>query len=72
MKTQYLVINRETRDELILNAKEVSMFLKRKNYRDYAISRISSKKETWFEILGFAFFGLAIVILGTKIIVECL
>ena len=55
MKTQYLVINRETRDELILNAKEVSMFLKRKNYRDYAISRISSKKETWFEILGFAF-----------------
>ena len=70
MKTQYRVINRETRDELILNAKELDTFLKNKNNRDFAITPIESRKETWLGIIGFGCLVVASVLLLTKILMQ--
>ena len=69
MKTQYRVINRENRNEYTLNAEELSKFFKKQLIRDYAISRIPSKKETW---LGLSCLGLAFIICITKIITQWL
>jgi len=70
VKTQYRVINRETRDELILNYNELLNFFKHKRQLDYTITPIESKKETWLEILGFGCLIVAIVLLLTKIIMQ--
>ncbi len=72
MKTQYKVINRENRNEYTLNAEELSKFFKKQLIRDYAISRIPSKKETWLEALGLSCLGLAFIICMTKIITQWL
>tara|TARA_R100001463_G_scaffold99144_1_gene153588 strand:- start:87 stop:305 length:219 start_codon:yes stop_codon:yes gene_type:complete len=70
MKTQYRIINRETRDELILNAKELIHFFKHKRQLDYTITEIESKKETWLEIIGFGCLVVASVLLLTKILIQ--
>ena len=70
MKTQYRVIKRDTRHEYVLNTSELIQFFRKQNIRDYAVSKLPSKKESFFEALGFACLGLAIVILGTKIIMS--
>jgi len=70
MKTQYKVINRENRKEYTLNAEELSKFFKKQLIRDYAISRIPSKKETLLEALGLSCLGLAFIICMTKIITQ--
>tara|TARA_S200002703_G_scaffold38089_3_gene33405 strand:- start:11111 stop:11332 length:222 start_codon:yes stop_codon:yes gene_type:complete len=67
---QFRVINRETRDELILNYKELNTFLKNKNYRDFAITPIESRKETWLGIIAFGCLVVASVLLLTKILMQ--
>lgn len=82
MKTQFKVINRVTKEEWIFNSKEFKRFFhceydpqtKKVKYNqhisDYAISTLQPKEETWQEVLGFSFLGLAIVILVTKIVMS--
>jgi len=70
MKTQYRVINRETRDELILNLDELLNFFKHKRQLDYTITPIESKKETWLGIIGFGCLVVASVLILTKILMQ--
>ena len=82
MKTQFKVINRVTREEQIFNSKELKRFfhceydpktqkIKYNNHwRNYAISPAKPTSETWLEVLGFSFLGIAIVILVTKIVMQ--
>ena len=70
MKTQYRVINRETRDELILNINELLDFFKHKRQLDYTITPIESKKETWLGIIGFGCLVVASVLILTKILIQ--
>ena len=82
MKTQFKVINRVTREEQIFNSKEFKRFFhceydpqtKTIKYNNdmnaYAYSTLQPKEETWQEVLGFSFLGIAIVILVTKIIMS--
>ena len=70
MKTQYRVINRENRKEYTLNAEELTKFFKRQNIRDYAVSKIPSKQETFLEALFIGFLAVVVVICLTKIIME--
>ena len=42
MKTQFRVISRNTREEQLLNASEVSRFFKLNDIREYAISQVQS------------------------------
>ena len=44
MKTQYRVINRKTRRQQILNAKQVAKFFKYQNIRDYGITVVRQKQ----------------------------
>ena len=80
--TQFKVINRVTKEEQIFNSKEFKRFfhceydpqtktIKYNNdMNDYAYSTLQPKEETWQEVLGFSFLGIAIVILVTKIIMS--
>ena len=82
MKNQFKVINRVTREEQIFNSEELRKFfyceydpqtekIKYNNeWKDYAISSVKPPEETWMEVLGFSFLGLAIIILVTKIIMS--
>jgi len=79
---QFRVINRTTREEQVFNSKELKRFfhceydkqtkkLKYKNHpRDYAHSRVKPLEETWLEVLGFSFLGIAIIVLVTEIVMK--
>ena len=80
--TQFKVINRTTKEEQVFNSKEFKRFfhceydpqtgkIKYNNdMNDYSYSQVRQPEETWLEVLGFSFLGLAIVILATKIIMS--
>ena len=82
MKNEFRVINRTTREEQVFNSKELKRFfhceydhqtgkIKYNNHwRNYAISPAKPTTETWLEVLGFSFLGIAIVILVTEIILQ--
>tara|TARA_R110001592_G_scaffold180087_1_gene422104 strand:- start:299 stop:523 length:225 start_codon:yes stop_codon:yes gene_type:complete len=74
MKTQYIIKHKLTNKEHILNAKEKEQFYQYQNKFDYLESELLEiETETnWKEEIGLALIGIAIVILGTKIIVEWL
>tara|TARA_R110000751_G_scaffold123011_1_gene223750 strand:- start:129 stop:353 length:225 start_codon:yes stop_codon:yes gene_type:complete len=74
MKTQYIIKHKLTNKEHILNAKEKAQFYQHQNKFDYLESELLEiETETnWKEEIGLAIIGIAIVILGTKIIVEWL
>tara|TARA_R100000781_G_scaffold112058_1_gene78999 strand:+ start:2245 stop:2505 length:261 start_codon:yes stop_codon:yes gene_type:complete len=82
LRTQFKVINRVTKEEWIFNSKEFKRFFHceydpqtqkvkyNNDISDYAISTLQPKEETWQEVLGLSFLGIAIVILVTKIIMS--
>ena len=74
MKTQYIIKHKLTNKEHILNAEEKAQFYIRQNQHNYIESELLEiETETnWKEEIGLAIIGIAIVILGTKIIVEWL
>ena len=74
MKTQYILKHKLTNKEHILNAEEKEQFYIRQNQHNYIESELLEiETETnWKEEIGLAIIGIAIVILGTKIIVEWL
>ncbi len=82
MKNEFRVINRTTRQEQVFNSEQLQRFfyceydpqtgkVKYKNHpRDYARSRVKQPTESWLEVLGFAFLGMAIIILATEIVMK--
>lgn len=68
MKTNYKVINRQTRNEYILNAKEVAKFFKHQNVRDYAVSVIPNSTYTFLKTLLASALAVAFVVCMTKVI----
>ena len=82
MKNEFKVINRITREEQVFNSKELQRFfyceydpqtgkIKYNNeMSDYAISQVKPKSESFLEALAFGVFGLAIIILTTKLIMS--
>ena len=74
MKTQYIIKHKLTNKEHILNAEEKAQFYIRQNQNNYIEwELLEIETETnWKEEIGLAIIGIAIVILGTKIIVEWL
>ena len=82
MKTEFRVINRTTREEQVFNSKELQRFfyceydvqtgkIKYNNeMSDYAISQVKPRSESFLEALAFGVFGLAIIILTTKLIMS--
>ena len=70
MKTNYKVINRQTRNEYILNAKEVVEFFKHQNIRDYAVSVVSNSTYTFLKTLATSIFAVAFVVCMTKVIMK--
>ena len=74
MKTQYILKHKLTNKEQIMNAEEKEKFYQYQNKYDYIESELLEIETTtnWKEELGLALIGIAIVILGTKIIVEWL
>ena len=74
MKTQYILKHKLTNKEHILNAEEKAQFYIRQNQHNYIESELLEIETTtnWKEEIGLAFIGIAVVILGTKIIVEWL
>ena len=74
MKTQYIIKHKLTNKEHILNAEEKAQFYIRQNQNNYIESELLEiETETnWREEIGLALIGIAVVILGTKIIVEWL
>ena len=82
MKNQFKVINRTTREEQVFNSKELKRFfhceydsqtgkIKYNNeHKDYAISYVKPKSESFLEVLGFGLLGLAIIVLVTEIVMQ--
>ena len=82
MKNEFRVINRTTREEQVFNSKELKRFfyceydpqtqkVKYNNeHKDYAISYVKPKTETFLAALGFGLLGLAIIVLVTEIIMS--
>ena len=82
MKTEFRVINRTTKEEQVFNSKELKRFfyceydvqtgkIKYNNeMSDYAISQVKPRSESFLEALAFGVFGLAIIILTTKLIMS--
>jgi|TARA_R110000824_G_scaffold97460_1_gene232977 hypothetical protein len=82
MKTEFRVINRTTKEEQVFNSKELQRFfyceydvqtgkIKYNNeMSDYAISQVKPRSESFLEALAFGVFGLAIIILTTKLIMS--
>lgn len=68
MKTNYKVINRQTRNEYILNAKEVVEFFKHQQIRDYAVSVIPNSTYTFLKTLLASALAVAFVVCMTKVI----
>ena len=84
MKNEFRVINRTTREEQVFNSKELKRFfyceydpqtqkVKYNNeHKDYAISYVKPKTETFLAALGFGLLGLAIIVLVTEIVMSCI
>ena len=84
MKTQFKVINRETRKEHILNSEQFQSFFdcwydeqtKKVKYmnkmNDYAISTVKDKVDEFITNFSIAALGVILVILITKLIMLCL
>tara|TARA_R110000765_G_scaffold35144_2_gene79171 strand:- start:291 stop:521 length:231 start_codon:yes stop_codon:yes gene_type:complete len=76
MEKQYIIKHILTNKEQIMNAEEKTQFYSKQNPHNYIESElleIETEKETnWKEEIFLAILGIAIVILGTKIIVEWL
>ena len=85
MKTQFKVINRTTRKELIFNSKELRDFFRYRNdvcflrvgkrpneCRDYAVSVIKPKGDTIVYSLALSLLSVGLVILITKLIMLCI
>jgi hypothetical protein len=74
MKTQYILKHKLTNKEQIMNAEEKEKFYQYQNKYDYIESELLEieTEKNWKEEIGLALIGIAIVILGTKIIVEWL
>ena len=85
MKTQFKVINRETKEVQIFNSEEILNFFRCEydpqtkkikyynNIRDYAISQVKSKlenTENLFSIIAIAGCSVALVVLITDIILR--
>ena len=72
MRKQYVIKHKLTNKEHILNAEEKKQFYKVQNKFDYLESELLEIEieNNWREELGLALIGLAIIILGTKIITE--
>ena len=82
MKNQFKVINRTTKVERIFNSEELKTFfyceydhqtgkIKYNNeHKDYAISYVKPKSESFLEVLGFGLLGLAIIVLVTEIVMK--
>ena len=62
--------NRLNRKEYVLNAEELTKFFKHQNIKDYAVSKLPSKKETFFEALFIAFLAVVFIVSLTKIIMK--
>jgi hypothetical protein len=82
LKNEFRVINRTTREEQTFNSKELKRFfhceydsqtgkIKYNNeWKDYAVSSIKPKSETFLVALGFGLLGLAIIVLVTEIVMK--
>jgi hypothetical protein len=70
MKTQFKVINRESRQQHIMNASEVARFFKLNTIRDYAVSTIKPTQEKFLETLLISCMSLLIIVLTTKLFVQ--
>ncbi len=70
MKTNYKVINRETRNEYILNAKEVVEFFKHQHIRDYAVSVMPNSTYKFLKTLATSILAVAFVVCMTKILMQ--
>jgi len=82
MKNQFRVINRTTREEQVFNSEQLQRFFHceydpqtqkvkyNQDISDYAISQVKSDTESWVETIVFACFGMVIVIVATKIIMQ--
>ena len=68
MKTNYKVINRQTRNEYILNAKEVVEFFKHQHIKDYAVSVVPNTTYTFIKTLATSILVVAFVVYMTEII----
>jgi hypothetical protein len=70
MKTQFKVINRESRKQQIMNASEVSRFFELNTIRDYAVSTVKPTEEKFLENLLISCMSLLIIVLTTKLFVQ--
>ena len=70
MKTQFKVINRESRKHQIMNAKEVARFFKLNTISDYAVSTVKPTEEKFLETLLISCMSLLIIVLTTKLFVQ--
>ena len=70
MKTNYKVINRQTRNEYILNAKEVVEFFKHQHIKDYAVSVVPNSTYIFLKTLATSIFAVAFVVCMTKVIMQ--
>jgi len=70
MKTQFKVINRESRKQHIMNASEVARFFKLNTIRDYAVSTIKTTEEKFLENLLISCMSLLIIVLTSKLFVQ--
>ena len=70
METQFKVINRESRKQQIMNAKEVARFFKLNTIRDYAVSTVKTTEEKFLENLLISCMSLLIIVLTTKLFVQ--
>ena len=68
MKTNYKVINRQTRNEYILNAKECVEFFKHQHIRDDAVSVIPNSAYKFLKTLAISILAVAFIVCMTKII----
>ena len=70
METQFKLINRESRKQHIMNAKEVARFFKLNTIRDYAVSTIKPTQDKFLETLLIGCMSLLIIVLTTKLFVQ--
>ena len=70
MEKQFKVINRESRKQQIMNAKEVARFFKLNTIRDYAVSTVKTTEEKFLENLLISCMSLLIIVLTTKLFIQ--
>lgn len=68
MKTNYIIINKKSKNKHILNKKEKENFYKIQCKYDYY--ELEEEKESFLEELGLGFLAVAIVLLLTEIIIQ--